>query len=166
MKKLILLLLTLVLIWALVPMGMAQAKKPAPSLRCTTEYDFVGHLGTFDAEGRLLAWKGTISGDIEGVIKWWMALPTSPPGQASHYEERFEIWNGDETDPVLLLAVDEAGTTTVRHGKNTIWRANGVVTKAAPEFENWIGRQTHNSGNAIWAAPGVPDSGEGTFRIN
>jgi hypothetical protein len=136
------------------------AKKPAS---CTTEYDFVGHLGEFDAEGRLLAWKGTISGDIEGVIKWWMG-PMSATGQASHYEDRFEIWNAAETE--LLLAGDEAGTTTVRHGKNSNWRTNGTVTEAYGDFEDWLGRKNHAEGNFTWAAPGLPDHGWGTFRIN
>ena len=60
MKKLIFLVLIVVLILALVPIGMAQAKKPAPSLKCTTEYDFVGDLGIV-VDGRLLAWEGPIT---------------------------------------------------------------------------------------------------------
>ena len=147
----------------------AQAKKPAPTLTGTTDYDFVGYLGIFDAKGRLLCWKGTISGDIEGVIQWWMVVPTKKTGQASHYVERFEIWDINPVDPdaELLLAVDEEGTTTVRHGKNTVWRANGIVTEAYGEFEDWIGRQTHNSGDATWLIPGIlPLDGEGIFRVN
>ena len=164
MKRSIFLLLTLAPMLALASTGMAQAEKPAPPLTGTTEYDFVGHLGIFDAEGRLLAWEGTISGDIEGVVKWWMGLPTGT-GQASHYVDRFEIWNAAET--VLLLAVEEAGTTTVRPGKTALWRANGIVTEASEEFQNWIGCTTHNSGDATWVIPGVlPDHGSGTFRIN
>ena len=167
MKRLILLLSAFALILALVPAGMVQAKKPAPTLTGTTEYDFVGHLGIFDAEGRLLCWKGTISGDIEGVIRWWMVLPTKKTGQASHFVERFEIWDSDEVDAELLLAVDEEGTTTVCHGKNTVWRANGIVTEAYGEFEDWIGRQTHNSGDATWLIPGIlPLDGDGIFRVN
>jgi hypothetical protein len=141
----------------------AHAKKPAPTLTGTTEYDFVGHLGIFDAEGRLFAWLGTISGDIEGVIQWWMVLPTTT-GQASHYDDRCLIF---DAAGALLLAVDEVGTTTVCHGKNTVWRANGIVTEAYGEFEDWIGRQTHNSGDATWLIPGIlPLDGEGIFRVN
>ena len=140
------------------------AIKPAPSLTCTTEYDFFGHLGIFDGQGRLLGWKGTISGDIEGVIQWWMVIPMSTTGQASHFESRFEIWNAAETE--LLLAGDDAGTTTARHGKNSVWRANGIVTEAYGEFENWNGRRVHEGGHFTWAAPGLPDHGDGTFRIN
>jgi hypothetical protein len=140
------------------------AKKPAPSLAGTTAYDFVGYLGTFDAEGRLLAWKGTVSGDIEGVIQWWMVPPMSTTGQASHYVDRFEIWNAAETE--LLLAGDEAGTTTARLGKNSNWRTNGTVTEVGPGFEGWLGREEHSEGHFTWAAPGLPDQGYGTIRIH
>ena len=168
MKKLIFLLLTLALILALVPAGMA--KKPAPSLSCTTEYVFRGGEGIFDSEGRLLGWQGTISGDIEGVIQWWMVWPPKFVGQTNHFESRFEIWDIDPElypdDAILLLAGYDAGTTTSRHGKNSVWRANGTVTEAIPEFEDWIGRQVHEEGHFTWAAPGVPDQGDGTFRVN
>ena len=144
-----------------------DAKKPAPSLTGTTEYDFFGHLGIFDEEGRLLAWEGTISGDIEGVIQWWMVVPMATTGQVSHYGvagARWEIWDGDD----LLLAGYEAGSTTVRHGKNSVWRANGIVTDVSPGFEDWIGRQVHDGGHFTWDEdiPGLPDHGEGTFRVN
>ncbi len=153
--------IALVLVLALIPLGMAQAKTP---LRGELTYTFAGHLGQFDSEGRLLGWQGTISGDINGVIKWWMVVPFKATGQASHFEDRFEIWNADET--ILLLAGEEAGTTTVRHGKNSNWRANGIVTEASPGFEEWIGRHVHEGGNFIWAAPGLPSHGWGAFRVN
>jgi hypothetical protein len=137
------------------------AKKPISD---STDYDFVGHLGILDGEGRLLGWIGTISGDINGVIKWWMVPPMSYTGQASHYEDRFEIWNADTT--VLLLAGDEAGTTTARHGKNSNWRTNGTVSEVGPGYEDWLGRNNHAEGHFTWAAPGLPDHGTGTFRIN
>ena len=156
------LFIALILILMLVPTFVAQADKPAPSLRCTTEYDFVGHHGVFDGEGRLLAWEGTISGDIEGVIQWWMVVPFTITGQVSHFEARWEIWDGDE----LLLAGDEAGTTTNRPGKTGVWRANGIVTEASPEFEDWLGRHVHDGGEFEWEAPALPDYGWGTFRIN
>ena len=140
-------------------------KKPASTLFLTTEYDFVGDLGILDPQGRLLAWEGTVSGDINGVIKWWMDPTTMTyTGQASHYEDRFEIW--DATETTLLLAGDEAGSTTARHGKNSNWRTNGIVTEAYGEFENWLGRNNHAEGHFTWAAPGLPDYGYGTLRIN
>jgi len=141
---------------------ISVAKKPAPSLNGTTEYDFAGHLGIFDAEGRLLAWEGEIHGDIEGVIKWWVILPMKATGQASHFKARLEIWNNGE----LLLAGYEAGKTNVRHEKNTVWQANGSVTEASEEFEDWIGRRIYEKGYFTWVAPGLPGHGDSIFRVN
>jgi hypothetical protein len=111
MKKPICFLLTLPLILALASAGMTETDKPVPTLTGTTEYDFVGYLGQFDAEGRLLAWQGTISGDIQGTIQWWMAVPFATTGQASHYNQRVVILDAAGE---LLLAADEAGSTTER----------------------------------------------------
>jgi predicted phosphoadenosine phosphosulfate sulfurtransferase len=163
MKKSICLLLTLPLILALASAGMTETDKPAPTLTGTTEYDFVGYLGQFDAAGRLLAWQGTISGDIEGVIQWWLAVPMATTRQVSHYDDRWVILDGEGD---VLLAGDEAGSTTVRQGETSLWRTNGTVTEASEEFENWLGRQVHEEGEFTWAAPGVPDHGWGTFRAN
>ena len=91
--------------------------------------------------------------------------PLKEVGQTTHFVARWEIWNLDET--VLLLAGDEAGTTTVRHQKNSIWRANGTVTEVSGDFTDWIGRQIHDGGNVDWGVfPPVSAFGEGTFRIN
>ncbi len=78
---------------------------------------------------------------------------------------RFEIWDSDEDGAELLLAGEERERTIVRHGKNSVWRANGRVTEASPEFEEYIGSQMHDGGNFTWAAPGLPDHGFGTLRI-
>ena len=134
--------------------------KPAPSLTGTTEHEFVGHLEIVDDKGRLLAWEGTISGDINGVIQWWMG-PMSTIGHVSHYVYRVEIWNSDKT--VLLLAGEQAGSTTAAPGKDPVWRGKGMVTEASAEFEEWIGRQTYEDGNVNWD---FPWSGSGIFRIN
>ena len=155
--------------------GAAQAKKPAPSLRATTEYFFVALDGTVDAEGRVLCWEGpiSISGEIVGVIQWWMFLdgPNAPStGQVGHHAGgRFEIWDGE----VLLLAGDDEESTTVRHGKNSVWRGHGIVTDASKEFKDWIGRSMHEGGHFTWQEIETPDGpiivpeyGTGTFRIN
>jgi len=152
-----------------------EAQKSAPSLTGTTNYIFTGadDPPTVDAEGRVLCWKGSISGDIEGVILWWFDMDRFvSTGQVSHWVDRWEIWSGDPLAPenledvVLLLAGDEEGTTTAPPGEDGVWWGKGIVTEASAEFEDWIGRQMYDGGNFTWAAPGLPDCGEGTFRIN
>ncbi|UCD40506.1 MAG: SgcJ/EcaC family oxidoreductase, partial [Candidatus Bathyarchaeota archaeon] len=150
-----------------------EAQKSAQSLTGTTAYDFFGadDPPTVDAEGRVLCWKGSISGDIEGVILWWFDMDRFVTiGQVSHWVDRWEIWSDDPLEnpeeAVLLLAGDEAGTTTAPPGEDGFWWGKGIVTEASAEFEDWIGRQMYDGGNVTWAAPGLPDCGEGTFRIN
>ena len=139
-----------------------------PPLNATTEYDFVGHLEVFDADGRLLAWEGTTSGDIEGVIRWWMVVPFSITGQVTHFVERWEILDADSF--VVLLEGYNAGTTTNRPGKTGVWRSNGIVTyvnPAYPELDQWLGRHMHESGEFSWIVPGeFPWKGTGIFRTN
>ncbi len=184
--------LLLVLGTVLADGAAAQAKKKTPPLTCTMEYFFVGHLGEEDAEGRLLCWVGPIHGDIDGWAQWWL-LPESPPpnapdtAQVGHMLFRWEIWSespwmydeagnlifdedghlvvNPDVEADLLLAGTENERTIVRHGKNSVWRANGVVTEASEEFEDYIGSQTHDGGNFTWAAPRLPEHGFGTFRI-
>ncbi len=86
----------------------------------------------------------------------------------THFSGVWEIWDQDiwpvaPENAVLLLTGTESGTTTDRPGLDGKWRANGIVTEASEEFEDWIGRQVHDGGNVIW---GPPPSGEGIFRIN
>ena len=135
----------------------AALAKPAPKLACTIEYVWMP------------GWVGTISGDIKGVAIW-PGGPMRFAGQTSHYEGGFEIWDIDPVlypdDAVLLLAGEGAGSTTVRHGKNSVWRSVGTVTDAGPGLEDWIGRRVYQDGHFTWAAPGVPLDGEGTFRVN
>jgi hypothetical protein len=144
----------------------AAATKPAPSLSSTIDYWYVGYLGEFDSEGRLLVWEGEIDGDIEGQMKWWFVLGGGPPNipEEAHvgfYEARWEIWDGD----VLLLAGNSAGTTAMprRPIKDGIWRGKGIVTEAYAAFEDWNDRPIFEGGNVAW---GPPPFGEGIFRIN
>ena len=155
-------LLSLVVLLVVIPLGAVQAKTP---LYCTTDYYFVGHLGTFDAEGRLLAWQGTVSGDINGEINWWMYILDKKCPQVTHFaDDIWEILDSETGDP--LLRGDEHGTTTIRHGKNSVWRSNGIVTEAYGDLAIWLGRNVHMGGHFTWVVPGFPDSGTGIIRIN
>jgi uncharacterized protein (TIGR02246 family) len=157
-------LLALVLLVALGPVLAGDtATTPLSAITCTITYNFVGHLGTIDDEGRLLAWDGEIHGDIEGVIKWWFDLTHSRQiGQTSYYAARWEIY---DLAGNLILAGDDAGTTAKPTGEDGIWRGKGTVTEASAEFEDWIGRQVYDGGNVTWDESGFPKDGEGTFRI-
>ena len=142
-----------------------QAPKPTPSLAGITAYDLVappfGPL-QLDSEGRVLVWEGPITGDIEGTIQWWIAMPTKGTGAASHYNDLCVILDEEGN---TLLVVEESGSTTYRGGGNDpIWRTNGVVTDAGGGYEDWIGRQTHADGNADLTV--LPPRGTGTFRVN
>ncbi len=163
MKLIKLLLVATCLVFA----TAAGAKEAAP-LKATLDYVFVGHVGQMDAEGRLLAWEGTVSGDIEGVIRWWMVVPFSVTGQVTHFQEKWEIL--DVTGTFVLLEGYNAGTTTNRPGKSGVWRSNGVVTWVnpnMPELAKWFGRHMHESGEFFWTIPGVlPSHGTGKFRVN
>ena len=182
MKKSIAVFALVTFLVAFIGVGLAMAKKGTPPLTCEIEYFFTGHLGILDSEGRLFCWAGPISGDIEGIMKWWAVLPPSSTGQVSHYEFRWEVWdeewisdmeswdgedwdNWDNGERVLSLAGDEEERTIFRHGKNSVWRANGIVAEASEEYEDYLGSQMHEGGNFTWAAPGLPDQGAGTFRV-
>ncbi|MFW2381389.1 MAG: hypothetical protein ACN4GZ_06475 [Acidimicrobiales bacterium] len=162
---------------AMVAVNAASAKGNAP-LRSDTNYEFVAPAGVFGPNG-LLIWQGDIDGDLNGCIQWWSPSPEGPrvTGQATHYDEVWEIWERCDgfTGETLLLTGADRGTTTVRNLKNSIWRANGTVT--GPQDSELVGRRMHSGGTVEWllnedgvpvffnGAP-VPVGGEGVFRVN
>ena len=166
MKKLISIstipVLALALLLVLGTVMAGNTKKPAPSLRCTIDYWWVRENPPEAFPGH---WEGTISEDIEGYIVWPPGTePMRFAGQTSHYVGNWEIYDLDNN---LILTGIGAGSTTVRHGRDSIWRSNGIVTGApSEEFADWIGCRVHQDGHFTWFAPGIPDYGTGTFRVN
>ena len=159
-------LVVLLVMLALLPAGLAQAKS---QVRGTTAHT----PGTSGFEGPLSpyleTWEGTISGDIEGRIEWWIDVRTwtawpyilaeEPLPNATHYTQKVKIYDAEG----LVLETLEHGTTTLA---NTTWRANGVVTFArkGSNFDGWEGRRVHESGDFIMGPDG-PVSGMSLFRI-
>jgi hypothetical protein len=162
MRKIGALLLMGALTVALLPAAPALAKEP---LQATTVHTLAAPAPP-DADGYVLAWVGTIEGDIEGCIEWWIELATwtnttkpDSPAQASHYTQKIKIY--DECGGSLILETLERGTTTMA---NMSWRANGVVTYADPDlFPGWEGRLVHERGRFFLP---FPWHGTSTFRLN
>jgi len=155
---------TLLLICSL-SLGMVQTTQAKNPLHCTMDYIFVGHLQIFDDDGRILAWEGTVSGAINGEIKWYMFILDKKCPQVTHFaDDRWYIFDSETGE--LLLKGDEKGTTTIRHGKNSVWRANGIVLETNGDFAIWLGRHVHMGGHFEWLESGLPGSGSGTLRIN
>ena len=168
MKKLISIstipVLALALLLVLGTVMADNAAKPAPSLRCTITYEWVRENYPEPFPGH---WAGTINGDIEGYIVWPGGGGMRLAGQTSHYAGGFKIWDsepGSNPEAVLLLRGEGAGSTTIRHGRDSIWRTNGIVLGGV--LEDWLGCRVHQEGHFVWAAPGIPDYGTGTFRVN
>jgi hypothetical protein len=161
MRRLFSLILLSALIVALLPAAPALAKEP---LQAETTHTLDT---TQVVDGYLLAWAGSIDGDIVGHIEWWIELATwtavtnpDSPAQATHYTQKVLIY--DERGGTLILQTLESGTTTMA---NTSWRANGVVTYADPIlFPGWEGRRVHESGR--FSVDVFPWEGTSTFRIN
>lgn len=166
MRKLGALLLLGALTVALLPAAPALAKSP---LQAETTHTL--DLTNTVVDGYLLAWVGTIDGDIEGCIEWWIEVATwtdttkpGSPAQASHYTGMTRIYElgacGVEDD--LILETLERGTTTMA---NTSWRENGVVTYADEDlFPGWEGRRVHQRGR--FSVDVFPYEGTSTFRLN
>ncbi len=175
MKKLIpisiIAVLALALLWVSGTVLADDDEKPGPKLDCTIDYWWVRLNPPDPFPGR---WEATISGDIEGYVIY-PGDGMRFAGQTSHYAgtEAFQIYDRDPAlypdDAVLLMVGDtKAGSTTVRHGKNSNWRTSGKVTYVGPGFEYWMDRQVYQAGTFTWEEdePGVPEAGSGTFRVN
>ncbi len=161
MKRSSSLLVALTVVLVLLPAGLAQATSP---LQGETTHTLVVP-PQFDGV-YMLAWQGTISGDINGSIEWWIDTTTwtafpepKNPAQASHYTMKVKIY---DSQGVLLLETREHGTTTVA---NTSWRANGVVVYAdSSHFPGWEGRSVHERGDFTMAV--FPWQGTSSLRLN
>jgi hypothetical protein len=159
--------LLLVLALALAAPAVAQPAGNgvwSPRLTGEIEYTYAGHLGLYDGEGRMLLWVGTITGDLNGTMKWWFLQP--PPfgvarykdGRVVYYAGRWEIWDGE----TLLLAGESSGKTVIPAGQDGMWDGAGVVTEAHGRYNVLKGRHIYETGPVIFG--GLP-YGTGIFSV-
>ena len=110
------------------------------------------------------AWEGTLHGDFNGVIRWWVEFPLTGVG-------RWELWDcepvypvSDCQDPARLVM---AGYDAFGYVSATEWEGKGVVTyvnPGYPELGEWFGRRISDGGYVDFV-DGVPIYGEGGFTI-
>lgn len=140
----------------------------AGQLTSQIDYWYVGHLGQFDDEGRLLVWEGSIGGDFSGVARWWFEVPPPVAGSTTvgsqwfFYAARWEIWHGNE----LILAGQSVGKTVFPDGADGIWDGHGVVTEASGAFNVLKGRKVYETGPVLVGEyPPLSYTGTGMFSI-
>ena len=113
-----------------------------------------------------LVWEGTVEGDVEGVIRWWVEFT---PAGAFAAAGRWELWACapeypivcDYGDPGLLIM---AGYETFKYVSDVDWEGKGIVTYANEEYAEWFGRRT-NDGGYVEFDGGLLSYGEGWFTI-
>lgn len=169
-------LITIVTALALMAAGPASADEGVtPLLKMNTTYHFMYFSVAVPAAplpGRppgalwLLAWEGTVRGDIEGVIRWWVEF--FPPDLTG--VGRFELWDCvpeypiscDYENPDLLLM---AGNDAFGYVSATDWEGKGLVTYANGEYAEWFSQRITDGGWVDFDPDGVPLYGEGSFVI-
>ena len=152
------------------------ASDNAPWLKSHITYNFAATSGEvnpcFDPAWTL-AWEGTIAGDVNGVLRWWVDF--SEAGYPN-YVGRWEVLDDDpvypketcEPDETVIMAGYSAGTNFAPVDGVAEWSGKGIVTFVSagyPQYAKWFGRRTIEGGWYNFAAPGLPNYGEGTLMI-
>jgi hypothetical protein len=154
---------------ALLVASPAPAGDNAPWLESDTAYYFVGD--QVRDPSWLLAWEGTIQGDVNGVIRWWVDLAEWFPPD---YVTRWEVLDCDPDDPsscphdpaLVIMAGYSAGTNLLPPVDGFVeWSGKGVVTFVAPQYAKWFGRRTTEGGWYSLDEEGNPTDGVGPFMI-
>ena len=115
-----------------------------------------------------VAWEGTIEGDVEGVIRWWVTF--TPPATFGSLG-RWEIWDCEpvypsdcDFDNLDLLIM--AGHDAFSYLTGTDWAGRGIVTYASGDYAEWLGRRITDGGWVEYdSVTGFPVYGEGPFVI-
>jgi len=124
------------------------------------------------ADGTLwaLAWEGTVQGDINGVIRWWVEFV--PPNVLTGVG-RWELWDCDPTYPAIDCNNPEqlimAGTDAFGYTSATEWEGKGIVTYVGAayleEYGEWFARRITDGGYVEFDDSGLLSYGEGWFTI-
>jgi hypothetical protein len=132
------------------------------------DYRFVGHTEQSDSRGRLLVWEATVTGALNGTMKWWFENPppvseaTYSSGRTSYYAAKWEYW----ADGELRLAGVSSGRTVFNHGVDGIWDGHGRVTIAKGRYASLQGRMINETGPVVLGTnPPQSLSGTGMFTI-
>ena len=170
-RRALLLAAPLALVLAMSPGGQSaiaeQDALPDGILTSQIDYWFVANLGQMDDEGRVLVWEATISGDLNGIMRWWFGAPPVINSPFSFYAGRWEIW----VDGELVLAGESAGKTVfpdgmVVGGADGVWDGHGVVTEAKGKMSPLKGRKISETGPVvIGETPPVSFYGTGMFQV-
>ena len=156
---------------ALLVASPAPAGDNAPWLESDTAYYFAGN--QVRDPSWLLAWEGTIQGDVNGVIRWWVDLDEWFPPD---YVTRWEVLDCDPDDPpsscphdpaLVIMAGYSAGTNLAPVDDVVEWLGKGVVTFVGaeyPQYAKWFGRRT-TEGGWYYLVGGGPTNGVGPFMI-
>ncbi len=118
-----------------------------------------------------LTWEGTVEGDINGVVRWWVPFDLATGSFLG--VGRWEFWDCapeypvscDYADTTLLMM---AGYDAFGYVSPTDWEGKGVVTYANEQYAEWFGRWISDGGYVDFipgTEPPVPFSGEGFFEI-
>ena len=113
-------------------------------------------------------WTGTVDfgdGNIYG-IKFISYDAPRAFSQASPFYEDFIIY--DLADGTVYLKGWDKGVVTYanKDPEPVKYNAMGKVMEAYGPLETWLGRTAHFQGIVNWVDVGIPESIEGTFRLN
>ena len=143
-----------------------------PMLEMNTTYHFMGLHPVIPAAPLAgtgtqwaLAWEGTIQGDVNGVIRWWVEF--TPPDNIGSVG-RWEIWDCEpvypspdcdfnDSEQLIMAGYDAFGYVSA-----TDWEGKGIVTYANEQYAEWFGRRITDGGWVDFS--GLP-YGQGAFTI-
>jgi hypothetical protein len=177
MKKI---LAGIILLGLLIASPAPAGKGVTPMLKMQTTYNFVFFRFDFLPASPFvertedivwaLVWEGTIHGDIEGVIRWWVEFDQDS-GEFGGLG-RWEIWDCESVypssgcdfyNPDLLIM---AGHDAFAYVSGNEWAGKGIVAYARDDYAEWMGHRITDGGYVDYdEITSFPVYGEGPFVI-